>query len=136
MMRIHQLISTMIVLGLMAAGLGSHIAAAEERAKLTFSPEVPPAIQRTKPTTVIVELEAIEKRGTLADGVEYEFWTFNGTVPGPFIRVRQQDSIEIHLKNKDTNKQSHSIDLHAVTGPGGGGAVTHVEVGDESVFQW
>jgi FtsP/CotA-like multicopper oxidase with cupredoxin domain len=34
----------------------------------------------------------------LADGTQYNFWTFNGTVPGSFIRARVGDEIELHLK--------------------------------------
>ena len=70
-----------------------------ETAKLTTPPMVPPVITRSKPAKVIVELEVIEKIGQLADGVEYTFWTFGGTVPGRFIRVREGDSIELHLLN-------------------------------------
>jgi Multicopper oxidase len=65
-----------------------------------------------------------EQKGTLASGVEYTFWTFGGTVPGPFLRVREGDTVQIRLVNQTTAHNAHSIDLHAVTGPGGGAAVT------------
>lgn len=88
------------------------------RTLLTFAPVVPPPIERTEPALVIVELEAVEMRGELADGVTYEFWTFNGHVPGPFIRVRVGDPVELHLKNNASNKLTHTIDFHYVTDPG------------------
>src|SRR6266511_1435689 len=69
------------------------------RAELLVLPNVPPRITRRVPAKVVVELETIEKRAPPADGVEYEFWTFNGSVPGPFLWVRVGDSIELHLKN-------------------------------------
>jgi nitrite reductase (NO-forming) len=104
-------------------------AQAEERAKLTFAPNVPPPITRSHPELVVVELEAIEKRGELSEGVEYEFWTFNGQVPGPFIRARVGDTIEVRLKNSEKNKNTHNIDFHAVTGPGGGAGHLTVKPG-------
>ena len=60
----------------------------------------------------------------LADGVDYTYWTFGGNVPGNFVRVREGDLVELHLKNAHHSKVPHNIDLHAVTGPGGGAAAT------------
>jgi nitrite reductase (NO-forming) len=106
------------------------------RAKLTAAPEVPPPIERTRPAKILVELTTEEHRAQLADGVEYEIWTFGGTLPGPFIRVRVGDEIELYLKNDKASKFPHSIDLHAVTGPGGGAKVTQTIPGGETAFVW
>ena len=92
------------------------------KAVLTSPPQVPPATNRTVPAKVIVELEVIEKVMPISEGVSYTFWTFGGTVPGSFIRVRQGDTVEFHLKNAPDSKMPHNIDLHGVTGPGGGAA--------------
>ena len=89
------------------------------KAVLTSPPMVPPPTNRTKPAKVIVELEVIEKEMPISEGVTYTFWTFGGTVPGSFIRVRQGDTVEFHLKNHPGSKMPHNIDLHGVTGPGG-----------------
>ena len=105
-------------------------------AQLLPPPQVPPPITRRNPATVVVRLESYEKRGHLADGVEYEFWTFGNSVPGPLIRVREGDTVEIHLKNDATSKFLHSIDLHAVTGPGGGAKLTQAAPGQEKAFVW
>lgn len=83
---------------------------------------------------IVVNLEVIEEVGELANGVEYNFWTFNGTVPGTFIRARIGDEIELHLKNRDDSNFPHNIDLHAVNGPGGGAEATFVAPGKEAVF--
>ncbi|RZJ08782.1 MAG: nitrite reductase, copper-containing, partial [Rubrivivax sp.] len=64
----------------------------------------------------------------------YTFWTFGGTVPGSFIRVRQGDTVEFHLKNHPSSKMPHNIDLHGVTGPGGGAASSFTAPGHESQF--
>ena len=92
----------------------------QEVAVLTHAPDVPPPITRTHPTKVIVNLEVVEKTLRLADSVEYTAWTFGGAVPGSFIRVREGDLVELHLKNDASSTMPHNIDLHAVTGPGGG----------------
>ena len=119
------------IVGIPVAGYG-----ADEVAKLTTPPEVPPAITRAGGANVSVELETIEKVGQLADGVEYTFWTFNGTVPGPFIRVKEGDTITFSLKNHEESKNIHSIDIHAVTGPGGGAKATQTPPGGKTAFQW
>ena len=70
----------------------------------------------------------------LADKVQYTFWTFGGSVPGPMIRVRQGDTVELHLMNHPDNAMPHNIDLHAVTGPGGGAASTFTAPGHQTQF--
>ncbi|HYX36710.1 MAG TPA: copper-containing nitrite reductase [Oligoflexus sp.] len=107
-----------------------------EEAKLTFAPEVPPPLQRRTPAKVIVHLEAKEVVSRLADGVDYTFWTFGGEVPGKFIRVREGDSVEFHFSNHPSSKMPHNIDLHAVTGPGGGASSSFTAPGHKSTFSF
>jgi len=104
------------------------------KAVLSNPPKVPPAVNRKTPAKVIVELEVREVEKPIADGVTYTFWTFGGTVPGSFIRVRQGDTVEFHLRNHPSSKMPHNIDLHGVTGPGGGAASSFTAPGHESVF--
>ncbi len=108
----------------------------EEKAVLTQAPNVPLPITRGHATKVIVHLEVIETTKKLADGVEYVFWTFGGDVPGSFIRVREGDQVEFHLLNHPTSKMPHNIDLHAVTGPGGGAASSFTAPGHKSQFSF
>lgn len=103
---------------------------------LTFAPNVPEARYSTTPKKVIVEIEVVEKIMKLADGVDYTFWTFGGKVPGPFIRVQEGDEVELHLDNNANNKMPHNIDLHAVSGPGGGAEATMTVPGHSSVFNF
>lgn len=103
-------------------------------AVLTAPPHVPPPINRDKPAKLVVELEVIEQVMEISEGVQYTFWTFGGTVPGSFIRVRAGDSVEFHLKNHPDNKMPHNIDLHAVTGPGGGASSTFTAPGHRTQF--
>ncbi|MHC1773983.1 MAG: copper-containing nitrite reductase [Lentimicrobium sp.] len=108
----------------------------EEIAVLTFAPNVPPPITRDYATKVIVSLEVIEKEMEMMDGVKYNFWTFGGEVPGKFIRVREGDLVEFHLKNDPSSKLPHNIDLHAATGPGGGAVSTFTAPGHETQFSF
>ena len=103
-------------------------------AQLTSPPDVPPPTGRQAPAKVIVQLEVQEVQRPIAEGVTYTFWTFGGTVPGSFIRVRQGDTVEFHLRNHPDSKMPHNIDLHGVTGPGGGAASSFTAPGHESQF--
>ena len=107
-----------------------------ETAVLAQAPNVPPPITRKHPAKVIVNLEVKEVTKRLADGVDYVFWTFGGDVPGSFIRIREGDFVEFHLNNHQDSKMPHNIDLHAVTGPGGGAASSFTAPGHSSQFSF
>ncbi|MBK8823620.1 MAG: nitrite reductase, copper-containing [Anaerolineales bacterium] len=96
--------------------------------------DLPAPLEIREPTTVRIDLEALEVVGQLSDGTTYTYWTFNGAVPGPFFRVRIGDTIEVHMTNNTTSVMNHSVDFHAVTGPGGGAVMTQTKPGEESVF--
>jgi nitrite reductase (NO-forming) len=108
----------------------------QEDAILSDAPNVPPPLTRTHPTKVVVKLEVHEVVKRLADGVDYTFWTFGGSVPGKFIRIREGDEVEFNLSNHPSSKMPHNIDLHAVTGPGGGAAASFTAPGHTSVFSF
>ncbi len=129
--------TVMLAAALLAGcGGGSEELRGEEVAVLTHAPEVPPPITRKHPTKVIVNLEITEEVGELAPGVQYEFWTFGGKVPGQFIRVREGDLVEFHLHNHPDSRMPHNIDLHAVTGQGGGAEASLTIPGHTSVFSF
>jgi nitrite reductase (NO-forming) len=109
-------------------------AARPQRAEPTFAPAVPAPIKRTHPAHLVVDVEIKEVTLPIAGDTTYTFWTFGGRVPGQFIRVRQGDTVELHLKNAPENKMPHNIDLHAVTGPGGGAPRTFTAPGHETEF--
>ncbi len=103
-------------------------------AQLGHAPQAAPATGRRQPARVIVKLEVKELVKDLADGTQYTFWTFGGSVPGPMIRVRRGDLVELHLMNHPDNAMPHNIDLHAVTGPGGGATSTFTAPGHQTQF--
>ncbi|WP_346796918.1 copper-containing nitrite reductase [Halomonas sp. Bachu 37] len=88
------------------------------------------------PQEVTVNLESTEVEGYLADGSSYKYWTFNDTVPGPLVRVRVGDTVNVNLSNAEDSAHIHSVDFHAVTGPGGGAAVTQVAPGHSKSFSF
>jgi nitrite reductase (NO-forming) len=118
-----------------AKGVDSSVVG-EETAVLTQAPRVPPPVKRTHATKVIVKLEVREVVKKMSDGVDYLFWTFGGDVPGSFIRIREGDLVEFTLANHPSSKMPHNIDLHAVTGPGGGAASSFTAPGHSSQFSF
>lgn len=130
------LTASLFTVVLMIAMSPSQAALPVENAVLTNAPQVPPPIQRDYPAKVVIQLDTTEQVGRLSDGVEYTFWTFGGTVPGSFIRVREGDEIEFHLNNDPSSRMPHNIDLHAVTGPGGGATSSFTAPGHSSQFSF
>ncbi len=108
----------------------------QQKTTLTHVPDVPPVIKRSSPARVVIDLETREVVRRLADGVDYNFWTFGGTVPGPMIRVRVGDYVEFNLHNHPSSKMPHNIDLHAVTGQGGGAEGSITIPGHSSKFSF
>ncbi len=86
------------------------------------------------PQKITVDLETTEVVGKLASGSTYKYWTFNNKVPGPFVRVRVGDTVTVNVSNAKDSSHIHSVDFHAVTGPGGGAAVTQVPPGQTKSF--
>lgn len=98
--------------------------------------DMPAPIGDREPQTVQVELIAQEVVGQLADGTTMTYFTFNGTVPGPLLRVRVGDTVQIHLSNEMTSQFPHSIDFHAATGPGGGAVYSNINPGEDATFSF
>ncbi len=96
--------------------------------------DLPGPIGNRGPEHVRIDLEVKEVVGQLAGGTTYPYWTFGGKVPGPFFRVRVGDTVEVHLKNDPSSMMPHSVDFHAVTGPGGGAVMTTTQPGGETSF--
>ena len=91
---------------------------------------VPKPLGARAPQLVKYAIETVELEGRLDDGTTFTYWTFGRKVPGPMLRVKAGDTVELKLSNDRTSKQLHSIDLHAVTGGMGGGAHTQVAPGE------
>lgn len=96
--------------------------------------DLPGPVGARGPRRVDVHLYTQEVTGTLADGTTYDYWTFNGKVPGPFVRVRVGDVVTVHMTNDPKSMMMHNVDFHAVIGPGGGGEATAAGPGETRSF--
>lgn len=85
---------------------------------------------------VRIHLDVKEVIAEIAPGISYNYWTYNGQTPGPMLRVREGDTIELSLTNDPSSLHHHNIDLHAVTGQGGGASLTEVLPGETKIFRW
>lgn len=100
-------------------------------------PNAVPALRVPDSDGVVrITLTAKEVIGEVAPGVFFNYWTYDGITPGPMLRVRQGDTVELSLRNDPSSLHDHNIDLHSVTGPGGGAAVTNVKPGESKTFRW
>jgi len=97
---------------------------------------VPKPIGKRAPQTVKYRIDTVELVGKLDDGTTFTYWTFDRKVPGPMLRVKKGDTVELTLANAKDSKMIHSIDLHAVTGPGGGAAYLQVAPGAEKTISF
>ena len=93
---------------------------------LTFLCVVQPPVRRSHHARVVVDMTSEDVLGQLGYEYKYPFWTFSGKVPGPMIRARVGDVLEIRHKNLDSSGIAHNVDFHGIAGPGGGAAATLV----------
>ena len=110
-----------------------------EHVDLVAPPFVHPHEQATKSGPKIVEfkLTVREKEVVIDDaGTKFQAMTFNGSMPGPMMVLHEGDYMELTLVNPETNTMPHNIDLHSATGGLGGGALTHVNPGEQTVLRW
>ncbi len=97
---------------------------------------VPAPIDRDEPVIVEFGLVAQEVIGEIAPGIQFNYWTYDQQVPGPMFRVRVGDTVRTTLTNHPSSLHEHNIDLHAVTGPGGGATLSKVQPGESKTFEW
>jgi len=71
------------------------------------------AAQAVAAESKMFTLSVQEKRVDIGSGMTYGAWTYNGTVPGPVLRVKQGDEVTIHLIND--MQIAHGIDMHAAS---------------------
>lgn len=55
-----------------------------------------------------------EKEWNILKDVKVPVWAFNGTLPGPEIRIKEGDHVQVHFRN--TSSQPHSIHFHGQLG--------------------
>ncbi|SMY06361.1 copper-containing nitrite reductase [Flavimaricola marinus] len=90
------------------------------------------------PKIIEITMETSEVLMTVDEDTGAEVWalTYNGSVPGPLIICHEGDMVELTLRNPVDSMMEHNIDFHASTGALGGGGLTHVYPGEETVLRW
>jgi nitrite reductase (NO-forming) len=110
------------------------------RQRLVAPPFAPAHEQVATGGPKIVEIEMVtEERLMVVDedtGASIWALTYNGSVPGPLIVVHQGDYVELTLRNPASSSMEHNIDFHASTGALGGGGLTHIYPGEETVLRF
>ncbi len=104
-----------------------------QESSISYAPDVPPPIDRSYAKRIRVEfytnVHDIVLTSTQGSAI-YPAWTFNGRVPGPFIRTRVHDTLDVSITNGDSTGLKHNVDFHAVLAPGGGAIATSVKPGE------
>lgn len=105
--------------------------------------DLPPPIERKTPETVKIYLEIVEARAEVMPGITTNIWTYRlkGTdevkVPGPMIRVREGDTVELTIENLASNTQAHNVDFHATDGIDGGlGGPSSLKPGEKTTLKF
>jgi nitrite reductase (NO-forming) len=88
------------------------------------------------PRIVEFTMDIEEKEIQVSDDAWLQAMTFNGSVPGPMMVVHQNDYVELTLRNPASNMLQHNIDFHASTGALGGGALTLINPGEQTVLRF
>lgn len=110
----------------------------EKVADIGADPNAVPLSPKTPDTDGVVRISmtAREVISEIGKDIYFNYWTFDNQVPGPMLRIRLGDTVELTLTNDPSSLHPHNIDLHAVTGPGGGASLTNVMPGETKTFKW
>lgn len=81
---------------------------------------VPAPIRRSQAAHHTLTLTAREVVAEIEPGLKFLYMTFDGQVPGPLLRIRVGDTVQLTFRNPRENLMPHTVDFHAVYGPGGG----------------
>ena len=109
------------------------------KVKLARPPFVHEHDQVAKGGPAIIEFTmTIEEKEIQIDdeGTMFQAMTFDGSVPGPLMVVHEGDYVELTLVNPENNTMPHNIDFHSSTGGLGGGALTLINPGEQTVLRW
>lgn len=133
---------TVTVAGAAASPSGDSHGGPAPSTDVAADPSAPPYVLRdpTAPPLMTgtihdITLTVEEKLMTVATGYQQMVWTFNGSVPGPVIRVKVGDKVRVHLKNPATNTLSHSVDFHA-SQVAWNDEMTSIKPGEEKEYDW
>jgi FtsP/CotA-like multicopper oxidase with cupredoxin domain len=79
-------------------------------------------------------LVAHDRKIEVAQGVHFDAWTYNGTVPGPIIRATEGDLLRVRFTNGGSHP--HSIHFHGIHPANMDGVFEIVEPGGEFIYEF
>jgi nitrite reductase (NO-forming) len=129
----------LVILVMVVSASADDLNLPREKVEFVAPPFVHPHQQATKEGPKIMEfrLVAQEKEMVIDDeGTKLRAMTFNGSIPGPMMVVHEGDYVEVTLVNPATNTMPHNIDFHAATGALGGGDLTLINPGEQTVLRF
>lgn len=98
--------------------------------------ELPDPVDWNSPRHHEIEIATTEETAEIEPGVTFDYMTFGGRIPGPMVRVRRGDTVNLTLVNDESNSMPHNIDFHAVYGPGGGADDTTINPGESATIEF
>jgi nitrite reductase (NO-forming) len=98
--------------------------------------DLPGPIDRDESMTHELSLSYEEVTAEIEPGVTFDFMTFDGQIPGPMVRVRQGDTVDLAVENLPENVRPHNVDFHAVYGTGGGSVATTAAPGEKNAMRF
>ncbi|HZO61973.1 MAG TPA: multicopper oxidase domain-containing protein [Gaiellaceae bacterium] len=94
----------------------------------------PPALEHRPGRVREYTLTAIDRRIEVAQGVLFDAWTYNGTVPGPVIRATEDDLLRVRFVNGGAHP--HTIHFHGIHPANMDGVFEVVEPGDSYTYEF
>jgi len=98
--------------------------------------ELPDPVDWDEPRRHEIEMTTTEVTAEVEPGVTFDYMTFDDRIPGPMVRVRRGDTVNMTLHNDERNSRPHNIDFHAVYGPGGGAEDTTISPGESATIEF
>ncbi|CAI48890.1 nitrite reductase, copper-containing [Natronomonas pharaonis DSM 2160] len=98
--------------------------------------DIPDPVDWDEPRHHEIEIATTEEIAEVEPGVTFQYMTFGGQVPGPMVRVREGDTINLTLTNESESAMPHNIDFHATYGPGGGADDTTIGPGESATIEF
>jgi len=94
--------------------------------------DIPEPVDWDEPREHDITVRTERVTAEIEPGVTFDYMTFEGQVPGPMVRVRRGDRVNLTFEvPEDLNAAAHNMDFHAVYGPGGGADATTIAPGDD-----
>ena len=119
------------------AGTESSMAQSTDTDRVAADPtDLPDPVDWNSPQTHEVTLTVEEVTAEIEPGVTFDYMTFDGQIPGPMVRVRQGDTVELTMENPPENAMPHNVDFHAIYGTGGGAVATTAAPGSENKMRF